>query len=142
MSFTTYDPAQVFITFGPHVIGGYADGSFVTVAKNNPDFNLMVGSAGDSCRAKSNDRSGRVTVRLLQSSLSNDFLSAQRQLDIDSPNGDGIAPLLVKDNSGRTLVSAQTAWIAEPPDADYSRETEAREWVFETNSLVQFHAGN
>jgi len=142
MGVEVYDPKSVVLAFGPILVSGYADGTFISVERNEDSFALMVGSDGEACRAKSNNKSGRVTVTLLQSSLTNDLLAAQAILDERSPSGDGIAPLLCKDVSGRGLFTAETAWIVKPSTASYGREVENREWVFETNELIMFAGGN
>jgi hypothetical protein len=114
----------------------------VSVEQNEDSFSLAVGTDGDACRAKTNNRSARITLTLLQSSLSNDLLSAVHNLDILSPNGDGIGPFLMKDNSGRSLFAAEKAWIVKPPTSAFAREAESREWVIETDNLVQQVGGN
>ena len=142
MTMHTYSADEVIITFGPIILSGLADGTFVTVEQNEDSFTLMVGSDGDACRAKSNNRSSRVTATLLQSSAVNDLLSAMHNVDINSPNGDGINPILVKDNTGRTLHTAEKAWIVKPPASSFARETENREWVFESDNMVHNIGGN
>ncbi|NIQ91021.1 MAG: DUF3277 family protein [Nitrospinaceae bacterium] len=142
MGTKTYNPADVTLVFGGIIVDGYADGTFITVARNEDAFTLMIGSDGEACRAKSNNKSGTVVFTLMQSSLANDLLSAQFNLDELSPGGDGIAPLLMKDNSGRTVVAAETAWIRKPADITFGREIENREWTIETNSLIMQGGGN
>jgi hypothetical protein len=142
MSLTTYDPDDVSVVALGIPITGYADGTFISIEQNEDDFSLMVGSDGDACRAKSNNRSARMTITLLQSSAANDLLSGVRALDILTPSGDGIGPFIVKDNSGRTLCAAEKAWITKPPSTTFSREVEAREWVLETDTMVWFVGGN
>lgn len=137
-----YDPKAVAMVFAGIPISGLAEGTFLSVEQNEDDFSLVVGADGEACRAKSNNRSGRVTFTLLQSSESNALLSAVRLADIGSPNGDGIAPLLIKDNNGFTIVEAQKAWITRSPAAEFAREVTSREWVIETDNLVSFHGGN
>lgn len=144
MTLRKYDPSQVAIIFGPvGPIGGFADGTFVSVEQNEDSFALSVGSDGEGTRAKSNNRSGRVTVTLAQSSASNALLSAAHLLDINSANGDGIGPLLVADRSGTSLYEAENAWIVRPPAAEFGRDGAAtREWIIETDNLNQVHGGN
>jgi hypothetical protein len=142
MGVNVYDPKSVVLAFGPILVSGYADGTFVIAERNEDNFVLMMGSDGEACRAKSNNKSGRVTVTLLQSSMTNDLLAAAAVIDERSTSGDGISPLLCKDNSGRGLFTAETAWIVKPATATYGREVENREWVFETNELIMFAGGN
>ena len=140
MSVKTYNAGDVAIIFAGIPFEGFADGTFVTVVRDNPSFNSLVGSDGEGARAKSNDRSGTITCTLMQTSLTNDALSSLALLD--ELTGDGVAPVLVKDNSGRTVASAETAWIEKPADAEFGREISNREWVLKTNDLSMFIGGN
>lgn len=136
----SYDPAEVQVIIAGIKISGFADGTFVTAARKNASFALIVGSDGEGARAKSNDRSATVTVTLLQTSDSNDALSAL--LNLDELSSDGVGALMIKDNSGRLLLSAETAWIEKPPDAEFAREITNRVWVIETNELTGLWGGN
>jgi hypothetical protein len=142
MSVKSYSPDKVTIIFGGAIIQGFADGTFVTVARDNPMFNSGTGADGEGFRAKSNDQSGTITITLLQTSLSNDALSALHALD--EATGDGVSPFLMKDNSpiGRTICSAETAWIEKYSDVEYAREVTNREWVIKTDKLNMFVGGN
>jgi len=142
MSLGVYDPADVLFVFAGIPISGYADGTFVTAERNNDSFNLNVGSNGDATRAKSNDKSGVVTFTLIQSSASNAALSAILAIDENTPSGDGIGPILIKDGQGDTLIAAETAWLRKPANVTYAREAETREWVLETDNLQMFVGGS
>ena len=140
MSVKTYNAGDLSIIFAGIPFEGLADGTIVTVARDNPAFTSTTGSDGEGARAKSNDKSGTITVTLLQTSITNDFLSAHSRLD--ESNGEGAAPILVKDNSGRTVAQAETAWIEKPADIEFAREISNREWVFKTDNLDMFVGGN
>ena len=142
MSLGVYDSKQVSVTFGPILITGYADGTFISVEQNEDSFSLLVGADGDACRSKSNNRSARVTLTILQSSPANDLLSALHNEDVLSPSGDGVQPLMVKDNSGRTICAAERAWIVKPPTTEYAVESGSREWLFETDNMLHNVGGN
>ncbi len=142
MALHTYDPSQVTIIFAGVPVSGFGEGTFVSVERNEDSFALQVGADGEATRAKSNNRSGTVTVTLIQSSIVNDAFSALVALDENSPGGDGIGPLLIKDLSGRTLVAAETAWIRKPATVEFAREATEREWVIETDRLNIFAGGN
>lgn len=129
----TYNPKKVLVSFGPILISGYADGVFIEAARNNQSVNLAVGSTGAGARAISNDKSGTVTITLLQSATVNALLSAAQKLD--EATGDGVEPLLIKDLSGLDVISAPEAWIQQPAAGSYAREIENRVWVFETADL-------
>jgi hypothetical protein len=140
MAVSTYDPKQVAIIFGGFSLSGFADGSFVTVERNEDAFTLQMGTDGEGTRSKSNNKSGRVTVRLMQSSESNAILSGIAKSD--ELSNSGVQPLMVKDNSGASLYVAEQSWIVKMPSAEYDREASEREWIIETDSLQMFEGGN
>ena len=135
-----YDPAAVILTVDDQNILGYADGSFVNIARNNDLFTLTVGADGEATRSKSNDLSGRITITLQQTSPSNDILSALA--DADEQSNQGVFAVQLKDASGQTLGAGERAWVVKKADAPFAKETENREWIIETNELVYTVGGN
>jgi hypothetical protein len=140
MSVKTYNPAQVQCIVAGIPISGYADGTFITCGRDNDAFSSGSGSDGEGWRAKSNDRTGTLTLTLLQTSESNDALSALAIAD--ELSGDGVGPLMLKDGSGRTLFAAETCWIAKTADVEFAREVTGREWMIKTDALEVFVGGN
>lgn len=136
----TYDPKQVAVIVGGKIMQGFADGTFVKLERNEQAFNLKVGVDGEGTRAKSNNRSGKITITLMQSSDSNDELSGFAAAD--ELSNTGAVPVLVKDASGRTLASAVTAWVQKYADAEFAKEAMTRPWTLETDELVIFEGGN
>ena len=140
MGVKTYNPGDVQLVVNGIPISGYADGTFITIGRDNPSFNSGTGSDGEGFRSKTNDKSGTCTLTLLQTSLSNDALSG---LNIaDEATGDGVGPLVLKDGSGRSLYGAETCWIEKPADGEFARDVSNREWVIKTNKLNVFVGGN
>ncbi len=142
MGLKTYDAKEVALIFAGFPISGFADGAFVTVDQTEDSFSLVVGSDGEGARSKNNNRSATITFTLLQTSESNAFLAASHNIDIRSPNGDGIGPVFVKDNSGNSLYTADKAWVRKPPAAEFGREVGSREWTIESHELINVTAGN
>lgn len=140
MGVKTYNPADVTVIVAGVPVGGFADGTFITAARDNPSYTNGSGADGEGWRAKSNDRTGTITMTLLQTSLSNDALSALSALD--EASGDGVGPFLLKDNSGRTLIAAETCWLEKPADSEFAREVTNREWVVKTDNMNTFIGGN
>lgn len=136
----TYDFKQVVVIFNGFQIQGYAEGAEVSIEYNEDMFTLQVGADGPGTRSKSNNESGRVTLPLMQSSPSNDVLSAFA--DADRLSNAGTGPLLIKDVSGRSLFTAEQAWIVKKPAANYGNEASAREWILETDVLIASLGGN
>ena len=136
----TYDAKQVSVIVGGHIVEGLADGTYVTVTRNNDSFALTMGADGEGARAKSNDKSGTVELTLLQTSASNDVLTGFANADEISNSGQ--VPILIKDQNGSTLVEAATAWIQKPADVTFGKEIEERSWVLESDDLTLFVGSN
>lgn len=142
MAVRTYDPSAVSMFFGEILMQGFAQDAAITVEHDEDDWTLVTGVDGEGTRSKTSQRSATITVALMQSSETNALLSAARTADIAAPGGIGGKPLLIKDNSGTSLYSAQSCWIQKAPTAELNREATTREWVFRTDNLVAFHGGN
>jgi hypothetical protein len=140
MAVKTYDPKQVTVIVGTRPISGFADGTFITVARNSDMWSLVVGADGEATRAKSNDKSGRITITLTQSAESNQYLSELALAD-ELSNG-GLVPILIRDASGKTIHACASAWIVKRPESAFAKEAGTREWVFETDTLEMFEGGN
>jgi hypothetical protein len=130
----------VIVTFCGATLQGFADGTFVAIERSSDSFTKHVGADGEVARTQSADKSGTVTVTLLQTSASNDVLSALAVAD--ERTGLGTGPLSVVDASGRTVALCAEAWIKKPASIGFSKEAEGREWVFECGHLEEFVGGN
>lgn len=136
----TYDPKSVAVIFAGKILSGFADGTFILAERNEQAFNLKVGVDGEGTRAKSNNKSGKVTITLMNSSPSNDDLSSFAAAD--ELSNSGVGALLVKDNSGTTVIAAATAWVQKVANAEMAKEANQRVWVLETDNLSTFVGGN
>ena len=135
----TYDPKLVSVVVGGFPISGFADGTFVTVERNEDSWTTQIGTDGEGTRSKSNNKSGRITISLMQTSQSNDILAGFEKSDELSNSGQ--VPVLINDNLGNALHSAETAWVVRPANAEYAREAGPREWILETDRLESFVGG-
>lgn len=135
-----YDPKQVSVIIGGKILHGFSDSTFIKISRNDQAFMLKVGVDGEGTRAKSNNKSGKVEITLMQSSSSNDDLSAIALAD--ELSNLGAVPLSIKDNSGRSICTALTAWVQKLPDQEDAKETSTRVWIFESDELNIFIGGN
>ena len=140
MAYAQYDPALVILIVGGSPMSGYADGTFLEVAFDEQQWNKVTGADGRTSRAKTNNRAGNITITLQQTSDSNDVLSGF--MIADEATGDGVVPVLVKDNSGRTLAATSAAWVQQSPGQEYSKDVENREWVMDCAGIDMFVGGN
>lgn len=135
-----YDPKQVSIIVGGVPLSGFADGTFIRVGRRSPAWDLVVGTDGEGTRAKSNDKSGYFEFDLMQSSVSNQTLSALSLTD--ELTNTGVVPVLVKDGSGASLHTAEQAFVEKNPDSEYARVAGPRTWRLLTDNLIDFLGGN
>lgn len=140
MAVKTYNFKEVFLVINGKHIQGFSDGSSITVERNSDGFTYQKNVDGGGTRSQSNDKSGRITFSLAQSSASNDILSAIAQLD--ELTSAGTMAVLVKDNLGRSLHTCETGWIVKIPNAEYGMESSGREWIIETDNLIHYVGGN
>ncbi len=136
----TYAPKLVVIIVGGVLISGFAEDKKVEVERNQDTFKLAIGVDGEGTRAKVNDRSGKITIFLQNSSGSNSYLSSIAQAD-EIANA-GVVDILIQDLGGGSLYHADTAWVLKPPAASHEKKVTDRKWVFETDSLDWLENGN
>ncbi len=140
MSVKNYDPSLYRVIFAGSPLNGFADGTWITAARRNPTFTMTAGADGEVARAKSNDKTGSIVFTLLQTSQSNDVLSALAL--VDELTGNGVGPVLIQDLNGTTLVQGETAFIEKPADVTLAKEIEAREWTILVGKMNIFVGGS
>lgn len=136
----TYDAAQVILSVGGANISGYADGTFISIEREEQSFTKVVGADGNTSRAKSNNRSGSLTITLQQTSPSNEVLSGF--LAQDESSADAVVPVLIKDNTGESRLFSATGWVQGLPTIEYAKEISTREWVLDLADIEFNIAGN
>ncbi len=123
----TYKPGEVSVVFDGYEMTGFADGTFVTVEREEDSFTKHVGADGEVSRTLNANQSGTVTLTLKQTSDSNRILG--ELLATDEDDGSGVAELVVKDNLTNKAFSGE-AWIQKPPNLERGKEQADQEWVF------------
>lgn len=136
----SYDPKQVVVTFGPTVLTGYAEGTFIKISRNGNAFEKSRGADGGVDRVNKNALDYTVALTLKQTSPINAILAGL--LLADQISNSGTLPLVVKDLGGATLFTAAQAWIAKDPDQEFSDSLTTREWTFETGVAANLIGGN
>jgi len=136
----TYDPKQYTTIIGGKIIGGWADDDFVEIERDEDMWTKKVGVDGEVTRAKSNNKAGHVTIRIMQSSSSNDDLSALALAD-EATNA-GAGPFLAKDASGRSVYASDFCWVKKFPKVVYKKGVAFYEWTIDTGTLDIFIGGN
>jgi hypothetical protein len=121
-------------------MSGFADGTFVSVARDADSWAKHVGADGEVSRAKSNNRTGTLKLTLAQTSNSNAILSGL--VAADELTGDGVVPILIKDGSGTSLYFAGEGWVKKPADAEFGNEIGNREWTIDLAVVEMATLGN
>jgi hypothetical protein len=137
-----YDADQITVVIAGIPIAGYADGEFLNIAQESDAFSDVVGTDGEVTRSKTKDHRATVTLKLMQTSDSNDLLSALYNTDRGASNGAGVGAFLVRDRNGRSLYTGDACWISKAPDLSFDRAPTAREWTIRVADLLRFDGGN
>ena len=120
----TYDPGLVKATFGPILLGGYAEGDMIQVNHLGEGNRAGVGTAGEAAYVKDYDQRAEVVFRLMATSPVNALLSGYLQ------SGNVPVPLIITSLSTGTLHASGDAIIKRQPDVSYSNGVPVREWTF------------
>lgn len=130
----TYNPKEVTIACGSHIVTGIADDSFVTIEANGDGITKKIGCDGEIARAVSPDNTYKVKIALLQTSDSNAYFS--NMFDVDRETGEGMFPILIKDLKGGLVFSTEAAWVLKRSSVTRGKETNNREWEIDTGDAT------
>lgn len=135
----TYDPKLFDIIWGGILMDGFAEGTKLTIASEVEGFSDTVGVDGEVTRNRMHDRRATATLSLMQTSATNDRLSAAYENDRNAINGAGVGSFRVVDRAGTTVYEASKAWISNDPDVEISTEATTREWTFRLADYRPLH---
>jgi hypothetical protein len=107
---------------------GYADGEYFTSTQPKDSFVYVEGTDGSVARGKTNSRIVEMSINLLQTSVSNAFLSILLATDENAPNGAGIGSFVLQDMQGPTRIVCTRSWIRKPADVSVDRGAKERKW--------------
>ena len=131
----TYDPRQIMMSLGSHVVSGYSDGTFLTIEAHGDGISKSVGADGEVIRSIDPDETATVTITVQYGSDTYKF--AKQQYDMDRiTHGDGMFPVLIKDLKGNLVFSAEEGWIDNSPSTEFGKEASDREIVIETGKAA------
>lgn len=126
-----------------HKITGFADGSFISMDRLVPTSEPYQG-VGDNAfgRVKRRVTAMNVTITLHQYSPSNTVLQQLQIADSNTPGNEWVFNCTMRDLSGQTVVSTNSAIIAAPANATFSSTTETRDWTIYMFGSDLFIGGN
>lgn len=126
----TYDPANVIIIWGALRFTGFAEDTFLSIARAGNAFDSVQGADGSVARTNKNVRHFSVKLTLLQTSPTNDLLLMA--LNSDIINNNCIAQMSIQEVKTGKLAFGASAWIEKDPDCDWGNKVGSREWTFHT----------
>ena len=114
----TYNPKEVIVTCGTHIVTGYADDSFISIEPNGDGITKKTGCDGEIARSISPDNTYKVKLTLLRDT------------------GNGLFPILIKDLKGGLVFSTEAAWCVKKAPVTRGKETNNREWELDTGDAT------
>jgi hypothetical protein len=112
-----------------HQVTGFADGTFLSFDRLTPSSIPYQGIGGNPfARVKRTKTAMNIAMTLHQYSPSNTVLQQLQLADAAAVNNDWVFNITLKDLSGQTVGSSNSAIIAAPPNIQFSGETSTREW--------------
>lgn len=128
----TYLCSKVIAIFGSHIFTGFAEDGVITIEPRGSGVTTSVGIDGEVARSMDPDSGARIKLSLKQTSPSNEYL--ENLYEYDRETGEGTAPLMIKDLSGRVIWESSTAWISQKASYTRGKAIAMQEWQFETES--------
>ena len=131
-----YDPSRVIVSVGSVAVEGFADGAAIKVSRAEDAVSHKVGMDGRVCTTVSANRTGTITIELLQTSPSNKRLAKLFKIGSKSlmPVTVDISLMdLMQPGSGAEGVQC---WLKKVPDFTRGSEAENVTWEFFCEELT------
>lgn len=103
----------------------------ITITPTGPKNVMQVGADGYGQHSLKADKSGKITVRLLKTSPTNQLLSAMYAFQTSAGATHGQNTLVINDRSRGDVVTAQQVAFAKAPDLTYATEAGTVDWEFD-----------
>lgn len=121
----TYDPKDIILIVGGKIITGFTE-DLITFSYEVNQVEDEAGADGEVVRRIVNDNRGTLTPTLQQTSQSNLVLSTFA--NVDRISGDGVFPIVLRNNRGLDLLTGGSAWIQKQADLTFRAGIEGRAW--------------
>jgi hypothetical protein len=138
----TYDFSKYSVIVGGLMLSGFSDGDAATAKRDEDLQTKKVGIDGAVAFSRSANKSGEISIKLLQTSAANEMLS--ELFAIDNLVMDGLldVPIAIVDGLGTSIVSASQCRLKSIPEFTRGKEVGENEWVFDAVDLTIFHGTN
>lgn len=123
-----------------HRISGFADGTFISMDRIIPTSTPYQGVGSNPyVRTKRKRTAMDVAITLHQASPSNLVLQYLQNADAATSGNEWVFNCTMRDISGQTVLSTNTAIIQAPANASFSSQVETREWhiyMFGSDTII------
>lgn len=131
-----YSPKDVVCSWNGVAIEGFAPDSFLRLQRTSPLVTPVVGAGGQVALTRNADKTGTIEIELMQTSLSNQMLSAiQAKQDNMELEEDISSNFVIYDPSGSVLATGINAWLQELPQIELGRDQNSKTWIFGCEKL-------
>ena len=131
-----YSPKDVVCSWNGIAIEGFAPDSFLRLQRTSPLVTPVVGAGGQVALTRNADKTGTIEIELMQTSLSNQMLSAiQAKQDNMELEEDISSNFVIYDPSGSVLATGINAWLQELPQIELGRDQNSKTWIFGCDKL-------
>lgn len=131
-----YSPKDVVCSWNGIAIEGFAPDSFLRLQRTSPLVTPVVGAGGQVALTRNADKTGTIEIELMQTSLSNQMLSAiQAKQDNMELEEDISSNFVIYDPSGSVLATGINAWLQELPQVELGRDQNSKTWIFGCEKL-------
>jgi Bacteriophage KPP10, Structural protein ORF10 len=137
-----FDPSQFNIVLGGVTMQGFSESAMAKFEFDGESMSDVVGVDGEVSRSQNMDRRAKVTVSLMQTSSTNDLLSAMYLAGRASQNGSDVVAFRMEDLNGRLVIGGAEAWIQDTPKPSYGKSASEYEWVIRVANCDAFFGGN
>lgn len=130
----THSLKDVIVTIDGAQIDGAGDGDFVSVEYNAPIYNTTIAADGDSHRSLTNDKSGTITIQIMQTSARArrilEGVLRRHELGLGGTHTISITALA----TGEQIVGTQ-AYPEERPTYAFGADSQARDYQFRAPNI-------
>lgn len=131
-----YSPKDVVCSWNGIAIEGFAPDSFLRLQRTSPLVTPVVGAGGQVALTRNADKTGTIEIELMQTSLSNQMLSAiQAKQDNMELEEDISSNFVIYDPSGSVLATGINAWLQELPQIELGHDQNSKTWIFGCEKL-------
>lgn len=107
----------------------------ISVSLGQTRNTMTVGADGEVMHSLKSDKSGTITVRLLETSDTNAALQAMYDAQALSASAWGNNTIVIRNKGNDEVVTARSVAFQRQPDRNYAEEGTLLEWVFDCGKI-------